>query len=119
MNYGNAQRGEKFSLAAGAMTPVLYLARCGAGVTVVPGAAATMRVFFSTSLQADIDADLADGSLSYANLLAGTPPNKSTWMLWASGAVTVVSFEGPEQNRGSVALLAMATGGPGAVEVTR
>lgn len=119
MNFGDAQRGERFDVADGTMTGVLRLMRGGAGITAIPGAGCTMRVFKSTSTDADIQADVADASLSYANLIAGTQPTRSRWMLWASGAVTADTWQSPAQSEGDTAIVATATGGVGVLEVTR
>lgn len=119
MNYGPAVRGEKFAVAAGAASEVVRLGAGGAAITVVPVSGGTMRVFKSTSHDADIAADIADGSLSYANLIAGTQPTKSAWMLWASGSVTVMTNEGPFESVGDTAVVAVATTQPGRLEVAR
>ena len=108
----------KAAVAAGAMSGVVWLPSTGAGVTVAPVAGGTMRVFKSTSPWAAIKSDLADGSLSYSNLIAGTQPTSSVWMLWASGAVTVASNEGPIESEGDTAIIATATTRPGVLEVT-
>ena len=119
MNYGDALRGERFDLASGAMSGVLRLGRGGAGITAIPGAGCTVRVIKSTSRDADIEADLANGTLSYANLIAGTQPTLSHWILWASGAVVADTMEPPADSDGFVAVIATATGGTAVLEVTR
>jgi hypothetical protein len=119
MNFGDPLRGERFDLAAGAMTGVLRLARGGAGITAIPGAGCTVRVFKSMSTEADIEADLADASLSYANLIAGTQPTRSRWKLWTAGAVTADATEPPANSDGFVAVIATATGGAAVLELTR
>lgn len=120
MDYGQfAIDASSESVAAGAMVGPIYLPAQGSGITVIPAAGGTMRVFKSTSPQAFIIADLADGTLSYANLIAGTQPTNSTWMLWAPGAVTVTTNQGPLESDGDVAIIATATGAAGRLEVTR
>lgn len=119
MNYGNTLLGARFDLATGTMTRVIRFDRDGFGVTAIPGSGCTMRVFQSTSSAVDIIADLADGTLSYANLIAGTQPTKSRWMLWASGPVTVDTYQSSFQNSGNTAIVATATGGTGVLEVAK
>ena len=92
--------------------------QAGAGITVSPASGGTMQVFKSTSPWAAIQSDLADGSLSYSNLIAGTQPTSSVWMLWASGAVTVAANEGPIESEGDTAIIATATTQAGVLEVT-
>lgn len=116
---GDGIKSERFDLTANSMSDVLRLARGGAGITVVPASGGTMRVFKTTSPDADIAADIADGSLSYANLIAGTQPTNSEWMLWAPGAVTVTTNQGPIESAGDVAIIATATAQAGRMEVTR
>jgi hypothetical protein len=110
---------EKFAIAAGAMSPAIWMTTFETGITAIPAAGGTMRVFKSTSPRLDILADIADGSLSYANLIAGTQPTRSTWMLWAPGAVTATTNQGPIESAGDVALIATATGAAGRLEVAR
>ena len=107
----------KAAVAAGAMSGVVWLPSTGAGITVAPVAGGTMRVFKSTSLWEDIRADIEDASLSYANLIAGTQPTSSIWMLWKSGAVTATTNEGPIESAGDVAIIATATTQAGVLEV--
>lgn len=107
------------TVANGGMSSVNYLPADGAAITFSPGAGCTGRVFKSTSRPSDIRADLADGSLTYANLIAGTQPTTSRWMLWSSGAVTSMTSEGPADSAGDVAVIATATGGAGTFEVAR
>jgi hypothetical protein len=76
-----------------------------------------MRVFKSTSPWDNILADILDGSLTYANLIAGTQPTSSVWMLWKSGAVTATANEGPIESAGDVAIIATATTQAGVLEV--
>ena len=114
-----AQKSERFDVAAGAMSPVLFLSRGGAGITVSPGGGGTMQVFKSVSTNANIQADLDNGSLSYANLVAGTQPTNSLWQPWASGLVTVTTNEGPVESAGDTAIIAVATTQPGRLEVAR
>lgn len=116
---GDGIKSERFDLAAGSMSGVLRLAQGGAGITAIPAAGGTMRVFKTTSRDEDINADIADGSLSYANLIAGTQPTKSEWMLWAPGPVTVTTNQGPFESSGDVAIIATATTQAGRLEVTR
>lgn len=101
------------------MSGVLRLGRDGAGIVAIPGAGCTVRVFKSVSRDADIAADLTDGSLSYANLIAGTQPALSRWFLWAPGAVVAETMEPPAESAGFIAVVATATGGTASVEVTR
>lgn len=115
----NATIGERFDIDAGGMTKVLQLPPGGAGITAIPVAGGTMRVFKTTSRLTDINSDIADGSLSYANLIAGTQPTLSEWMLWAPGAVTATTNQGPIESAGDVAIIATATDQPGRLEVTR
>jgi hypothetical protein len=79
----------KITVAANSMSPVIPIRDMnGAAITVIPGSGCTMRVFKSMSLRSDIDADLAGTpTLTYSNLIAGTQPTNSRWMLWASGPV--------------------------------
>lgn len=107
------------SVAAGAMAGPIYLPKEGSGITVIPVAGGTMRVFKSTSKRENIAADLANGSLTYANLIAGTQPTLSEWMLWAPGAVTATTNQGPIESAGDVAIIATATTQAGRLEVTR
>lgn len=107
----------KAAVAAGAMSGPVWLPGTGAGITVAPVSGGTMRVFKSTSLWEDIRADIEDASLSYANLIAGTQPTSSIWMLWKSGAVTVTTNEGPIESAGDVAIIATATTQAGVLEV--
>ena len=113
-----ARTSARYTIAANGASPVEYLPSTGASVAVSPDATATMRVYRSISRPTDIEADLADGSLSYANLIAGTQPTTSRWMLWASGAVTVDTWQGPEQGRGDTAVIATATTAGGVLEVS-
>jgi hypothetical protein len=99
------------------MSGVVWLPSTGAGITVAPVSGGTMRVFKSTSRWEDIRADIEDASLSYANLIAGTQPASSVWMLWKSGAVTVTANEGPVESAGDVAIIATATTQAGVLEV--
>ena len=108
---------ESFSIPAGAASPVVPIRYEGHGITVAPAAGGTMRVFKSTSPWANIQADIADASLSYANLIAGTQPTSSVWMLWKSGAVTATTNEGPVESAGDVAIIATATTQAGVLEV--
>ena len=105
------------TIAAGAMSGVVWLPHTGAAITVAPVSGGTMRVFKSTSLWEDIRADIEDASLSYANLIAGTQPTTSVWMLWKSGAVTVTTNEGPIESAGDTAIIATATTQAGVLEV--
>lgn len=116
---GDGIKSERFDLTANSMSGVLRLARGGAGITVVPASGCTMRVFKTTSPDADIEADIDDGTLSYANLIAGTQPTRSEWMLWAPGPVTATTNQGPLESDGDVAIIATATGAAGRLEVTR
>ena len=109
---------ETFSVASGAASPVVPMSDAGSGITVIPVSGGTMRVFKSTSSWVKIQADIANGSLNYANLIAGTQPTNSKWMLWNSGAVTVASNEGPIESAGDVAIIATATTQAGVLEVT-
>ena len=111
-------RSTPHTLTAGTMSPVVRLHAGGAGITAIPAIGGTMRVFKSTSPGPDIEADLGDGTLSYANLLAGSQPTRSTWMLWSSGAVTITTNEGPLESAGDVAVIATATNDAGVLEVT-
>ena len=104
---------------AGAMSAVEYLPSAGAAVTVSPAATTTMRVFKSTSRPVDIEADLVNGTLTYANLIAGTQPTLSRWFLWASGAVTSDTWQPVAQSVGDVAVIATATTSTGILEVAR
>ena len=115
----DARKSERFDVAAGAMSPVMFLGRDGAALTVSPGSGGTMQVFKSMSTYADIQADLDGGSLSYANLVAGTQPVNSRWQPWASGSVTVMTNEGPFESVGDTAVVAVATTQPGRLEVAR
>ncbi len=120
MDYGQfAIEASSESVAAGTMVGPIYLPAQGSGITVIPAAGGTMRVFKSTSPQRSIIADIADGSLSYANLIAGTQPTASVWMLWAPGAVTATANQGPLESAGDVAIIATATTQAGRIEVTR
>ena len=103
---------------AGAMSVPVRLPVTGASVTASPVSGGTMRVFRSTSPWDYIQSDLAGGSLSYANLIAGTQPTKSVWMLWLSGAVTAITNEGPIESAGDVAVIATATTQAGVLEVS-
>lgn len=105
------------SVSANAMSAVEYLPATGAAITVIPAATTTMRVFKSTSRPVDIAADLADSTLTYANLIAGTQPTKSRWLLWSSGAVTVDTWQSPSQSEGDVAIIATSTTSTGVIEV--
>ena len=107
----------QFPIAAGAMVGPLYLSENGSGITAIPVSGGTMRVFKTTSRLTDINSDIADGSLSYANLLAGTQPTNSTWMLWAPGPVTATTNQGPIESAGDVAVVATATTQAGILEV--
>ena len=110
----------KASMASGEMSGPIYLdGPGGASITAVPGASCTIRVFKSSSSPDDIKADLLNGSLSYANLIAGTQPTKSVWMLWKPAAVTAITNEGPIENEGDTAVIATCTGGTGILEVAR
>lgn len=107
-------------IAAGTIGQVYLIPhRRGAGITAIPDAGGTMRVFKSTSPISAIESDASDGSLSYANLIAGTQPNRSEWMLWAPGAVTETANQGPIESAGDVAIVATATTQGGRLEVAR
>lgn len=105
------------SISAGAMSDAIRIPVAGSGVTVIPVSGGTMRVFKSTSPWDNILADILDGSLTYANLVAGTQPTSSVWMLWKSGAVTATTNEGPVESAGDVAIIATATTQAGVLEV--
>lgn len=105
------------SILAGGVSPPVRIPAAGASVTAAPAAGGTMRVFKSTSPWANIQADIADASLTYANLIAGTQPTSSVWMLWKSGAVTATANEGPVESAGDVAIIATATTQAGVLEV--
>ena len=110
----------KASIPSGEMSGPIYLnGPNGASITAAPGSGCTMRVFKSTSLRDDIKADILNGSLSYANLIAGTQPTNSVWMLWKPAAVTAITNEGPIENDGDAAVIATCTGGAGILEVAR
>lgn len=106
-------------VASGAMGSVVMVSPAGASITIAPGAGCTGRVFKSTSRVDDIEADLLDSSLTYANLIAGTQPTRSLWMPWATGDVTEIANEGPIESAGDVAVIATATGGTAVLEVSR
>lgn len=110
---------DKGTVAMDTMSDPVRIPSWGAGIVFIPGAGCTGRVFKSLSGMDDILADIADASLSYANLIAGTQPTLSRWMLWASGAVTVDTWQSPAQSAGDTAIIATATGGAGVLEVTR
>lgn len=101
------------------MAGPFWLPENGSGITAIPVSGGTMRVFKTTSPRESINADIADGSLSYENLIAGTQPTLSVWMLWAPGEVTVTTNQGPIESAGDVAIIATATTQAGRLEVTR
>lgn len=106
------------NIAAGARSDVIRLPMAGASITAVPVSGGTMRVFKSSSPWEYVALDVADGSLSYANLIAGTQPTKSVWMLWKAGAVTATTNEGPIESAGDVAVVATTTTQAGILEVS-
>lgn len=91
----------------------------GLSVTAIPGVGGTMKIFRSTSPVASIEADITDGSLTSANLAAGTQPTLSRWMLWAAGAVSAVANEAPALSAGDIAICAIAVTAAGTVEVSQ
>ena len=107
------------SVAAGTRSEPIYLPDRGSGITAIPGAGGSMQVFKSSSPRALIAADISNGSLSYANLIAGTQPTNSKWMSWVSGAVTAMTNEGPIESDGDIAVIGTATTQAGVLEVTR
>ena len=109
---------ESISIAAGAASAPILMPHAGAGISVVPVSGGTMRVFKSTSSWTAIQSDITNGTLTYSNLIAGTQPTNSRWMLWASGAVTVMASEGPIETEGDTAIIATATTQAGVLEVT-
>ena len=107
------------TVTAGAMSAHVKIRRGGASVTVSPVSGGTMRVYKSVSPESAVLADLDDSSLNYTNLLAGTQPTTSRWMLWASGAVTDVTNEGPLESDGDTFLIATSTTQAGLLEVSQ
>ena len=108
---------ESFSISAGAASPVVPIPYNGGGITAAPVSGGTMRVFKSASPWENVRADIEDASLTYTNLIAGTQPTRSIWMLWKSGAVTATTNEGPIESAGDVAIIATATTQAGVLEV--
>ena len=105
------------NIASGAISDVIRLPVTGASISAVPVSGGTMRVFKSSSPWEYVALDVADGSLSYANLIAGTQPTKSVWMLWKAGAVTATTNERPIESAGDVAVVALSTTQAGILEV--
>lgn len=107
------------TVAGGNMSRAIYLPASGAALGVYPEAGATARVFKSVSSRADVEADVADGSLSYANLLAGNQPTRSRWMPWTGGAVVspAAFIELPAANACIIAVIATSTDGPAVFEI--
>lgn len=100
------------AIAAGAICPPVLIVRPRARLTAVPGAGATMRVFKSSSPMSLIQADIDAGRISYANFNGGDLSTlSSNWALWAPGAVTTQTSEGPGDNAGWSAFVAISTSG--------
>ena len=82
-----------------------------------------MRVYVSSSPWSDIRADAAAGLLTYAAFTGAGPNGVSNWMAWpegnASGGVTVMTSSHPDNYEGDSAIIAVAIGGAGVLEVSR
>ena len=120
--YSTQRIGLKASLSSGDITvPVRYesLSR----ITAVPGPGCEMRVYVSSSPWSDIRADAAAGLLTYAAFTGAGPNGVSNWMAWpegnASGGVTVMTSSHPDNYEGDSAIIAVAIGGAGVLEVSR
>ena len=120
--YSTQRIGLKASLSSGDITvPVRYesLSR----ITAVPGSGCEMRVFVSSSRWSDIRADAEAGLLTYAAFTGAGPNGVSNWMAWpegnANGGVTVITSSHPDNYEGSSAVIAVAIGGAGVLEVSR
>lgn len=110
------------SLTSGSITdPLRYHA--GSRITAVPGSGCEMRVFVSSSRWSDIQADFAAGLLTYAAFTGAGPNGVSNWMAWpegnANGGVTVITSSHPDNYEGDSAVIAVAIGGAGVLEVSQ
>lgn len=110
------------SLTSGSITdPLRYHA--GSRITAVPGSGCEMRVFVSSSRWSDIQADFAAGLLTYAAFTGAGPNGVSNWMAWpegnANGGVTAITTSRPDNYDGDAAVIAVAIGGGGVLEVSR
>ena len=120
--YSTQRIGLKASLSSGDITvPVRYesLSR----ITAVPGPGCEMRVYVSSSPWSDIRADAAAGLLTYAAFTGAGPTGASNWMAWpegnANGGVTSITTSHPDNYLGDAAIIAVAIGGAGVLEVSR
>ena len=121
-SYSGQRIGLKASLSSGDITvPLRYesLSR----ITAVPGPGCEMRVYVSSSRWSDIQADAAAGLLTYAAFTGAGPTGASNWMAWpegnASGGVTIITSSHPDNYDGDSAVIAVAIGGAGVLEVSR
>ena len=110
------------SLTSGSITDPLRYHACSR-ITAVPGPGCEMRVYVSSSRWSDIQADAAAGLLTYAAFTGAGPTGASNWMAWpegnASGGVTAITTSHPENYLGDAAIIAVAIGGGGVLEVSR
>lgn len=112
----------KATIASGDITvPTRLPAR--ARITAAPGSGCEMRVFVSASRWSDIQADITAGLLTYAAFTGAGPSGASKWMAWpegnASGGVTVITSSHPDNYEGDSAVIAVAIGGAGVLEVSQ
>ena len=119
----SAQRiGLKATLASGDITvPLRY--DSGSRITAAPGSGCEMRVYVSSSRWSDIQADASAGLLTYAAFTGAGPTGASNWMAWpegnANGGVTIITSSHPDNYDGDSAVIAVAIGGAGVMEVSR
>ncbi len=121
-SYSGQRIGLKASMASGDITvPLRY--DPGSRITAVPGSGCEMRVFVSSSRWSDIQADASAGLLTYAAFTGAGPTGASNWMAWpegnASGGVTAITTSHPDNYLGDAAIIAVAMGGAGVLEVSR